>query len=265
MPMQQMMQSTPPPPPSCAQDATFLVIGAGGLGAPLLLALGAAGARRLVIVDPDLVDESNLQRQVLYRTRDVGRPKVLAAKDALLRRWPGLSIEPVRARFDETSARALATDADVLCEGSDDLATKFLANDVAHALGRSVVIGGVLRHAGQVFPVRPGRDACYRCLFESLPSGDAARCADAGVFGATCGEVGALQARAALALAGDPAHDALLGRVWLVEPGGTRKLTLRPRAGCTGCGAVESPAAEVSSMLATTHSHFDTRVTATKA
>ena len=223
---------------------TFVVIGAGGLGAPVLLALAAAGAGRpvrgftgairIVIVDHDVVDLSNLQRQVLYRTADVGRPKAEAAKAALARRWPAVPVEAVRARFDEGSARALLHDADVVCEGSDDLATKFFVNDVCAAAGKRFVIGGVLRREGQVFPVRPGTDACYRCLFEAPPETPELTCADAGVFGATCGEVGGFQARAALALAGggDPE---ILGKFHTFSPSGRRALAVRPRPGCTAC------------------------------
>src|SRR6185295_7538202 len=202
---------------------------------PLALALAQSGAERLVIVDDDVVDLSNLQRQVLYRTAEVGQPKVLALRDALARR--GFTrVEPVRARFDESSASALLHDADVVCEGSDDLGTKFFASDAAVALGRPIVVCGVLRHAGLVFPVRPGRDACYRCLFEDPPL-DAATCSEAGVFGATCGEVAALMARAALALASGADPHGVLGRVWQLEPAGRRSFTIRPRVDCAGCGA----------------------------
>ena len=214
------------------EDTSFLLVGAGGLGAPLALALRAAGAGRIVLVDDDIVDLSNLQRQIVYRTADVGRPKAEAAREALLAR-PGTGrVETVRARFDAGSARALVHDADVVCDGSDNLTTKFLVNDVALAEGRAFVIAGVLRASGQVFPVRPGVDACYRCLFEGPPEGELMTCADAGVFGATCGEVAALQARCAVALATDHDPQGLLGRVWLLEADGRRALALHRRAGC---------------------------------
>ena len=214
---------------------TFVLVGMGGLGCPLALALAHAG--RLVLVDDDTVDLSNLARQILYRTEDVGRPKAVAAREALLRRGvPSWRVEAVAARFDEDSARALLHDADVVCDGSDNLSTKFLVSDACVAAGRRFVIGGVLRSAGQVFPVRPGVDACYRCLFEE-PPGDLESCADAGVLGPTCGLVAAWQARAALALAtGDDPH-ALLGHL-LVLPD-ERSVPLRPRAGCRACGPAE--------------------------
>src|SRR5688572_12996228 len=154
----------------------------GGIGCPLALAL--AGAGRLVLVDDDTVELSNLARQILYRTEDVGAPKATAARAALLRRG-FRDVEAVPARFEEDSARALLHDADVVCDGSDNLETKFFVNDACVAARRPFVIGGVLRAAGQVFPVRPGVDACYRCLFEE-PPGDLETCADAGVLGPTC-------------------------------------------------------------------------------
>ena len=215
---------------------TFVLVGMGGLGCPLALAL--AGSGRLVLVDNDVVDLSNLARQILYRTEDVGRPKAIAARDALLRRGiPSWKVEAVPVRFDEDSARPLLHDADIVCDGSDNLSTKFFVSDACIAAGRRFVIGGVLRAAGQVLPVRPGVDACYRCLFEEPPAGELETCADAGVLGPTCGTVAAWQARAALALAtGDDPH-ALLGRL-LVLPD-ERSVPLRRREGCLACGPAE--------------------------
>lgn len=220
----------------------FLIVGAGGLGTPLALALAHASAARLVIVDHDVVDLSNLQRQVLYRTEDIGRSKALALADALVRRGVASGrIEAVTGRFDAESARALAHDAHVLCDASDDPATKFLVNDVGLALGRPLVIAGVLRHDGQVFPVRPGVDACYRCLFEAPPEARGPTCADAGVFGATCGEVAAFQARCAVALASGDDPTGLCGRFWLFEAGADpRALRVNPRPGCSACALLEA-------------------------
>ncbi len=228
--------------PSIAH-ATFVVVGAGGLGCPLALALAGAGAGRIVLVDDDVVDLSNLQRQILYRTADVGRPKAEAAAEALARR--GFTrVEPVRARFDEESARALLHDAGasdrrsiVVCDGSDNLDTKFLVNDACAATGRRFVIGGVLRSSGQVFPVRPGLDACYRCLFEEPPPGEMLTCADAGVLGATCGVVAAWQAAAAAALAAEADPAGVLGRFWTFDGGARRSFTVRRRSDCRACGS----------------------------
>jgi molybdopterin-synthase adenylyltransferase len=217
---------------------TFVIVGLGGLGCPLALALASAG--RLVLVDDDAVELSNLARQILYRTEDVGRSKVVAAADALVRRGvPASRLEAVRARFDEDTALPLLHDADVVCDGSDNLATKFLVNDACVARGRTFVIGGVLREAGQLFPVRPGIDACYRCLFEAPPD-EAPSCGDAGVLGPTCGVVAGWQARAALALASGDDHHSVLGKLWLFDRGpAPRAVRLRRRTGCAACGREE--------------------------
>jgi len=224
--------------------STFVVVGAGGLGAPLALALALAGAGRLVLVDDDIVDLSNLPRQILYRSSDVGRPKVVVAREALLRRGVAPArIEAVRTRFDATSAAALLHDASVVCDGSDDPATKFFVNDAARARGVAAVIAGVVRDQGNVFPVRVGDDAgaCYRCLFEAPPGGDdvGPTCADAGVLGPRCGQVAAWQARVAIALATGDDPDGLGRRVWLFDDGQSadapRALELRRREGCPTC------------------------------
>jgi adenylyltransferase/sulfurtransferase len=204
---------------------TVVLIGAGGLGCPLALELALAGDR-VVLCDFDNVELSNLPRQVLYRSEDVGRPKVVAAADALLRRGvPAARVETVQERF----APALLAGADAVCEGSDDLHTKFAVNDAAVAAGLPVVVGGVLRHAGQVFSAPPGA-ACYRCLFEEPPD-DAPSCADAGVLGPLCLLVATTMAQAVRA--------PRAGLTLLPED---RHLTVRRRPGCTACGGV---AAEV--------------------
>jgi adenylyltransferase/sulfurtransferase len=190
----------------------------GGLGCPLALELALAG-ERVVLCDFDRVELSNLPRQVLFRTADVGRPKVEAAADGLVRRGvPAARVETVFARYTPALA------GDVVCEGSDDLATKFAVNDACAAAGRPCVVGGVLRHAGQVFMVRPGA-ACYRCLFEEPPA-DAPTCADAGVLGPMCLLVAALMARAARE--GEPG-------LWLLPEG--RRVRVRRRPGCPACDA----------------------------
>jgi adenylyltransferase/sulfurtransferase len=145
-------------------------------------------------------------------------------------------VEAVRARFHEESAAALLHDADVVLDGSDNLDTKFLVNDVCTGFGRPFVIGAVLRRSGQVFPVRPGVDACYRCLFEEPPADEGMTCADAGVLGATCGVVAAWQARAALALAHGTDPAGTLGKFWIFEDEARRSFNVRRRPSCRSCG-----------------------------
>jgi len=228
-------------------DSTFVVVGAGGLGSPLALTLALAGAGRVVLVDDDVVDVSNLPRQILYRTADVGRPKVVAARAALVRRGVAAArVEAVRTRFDEASAAALLHDATVVCDGSDDAATKFFVNDVARARGVAAVIAGVVRDRGNVFPVgADGGGACYRCLFEAPPADDAPTCADAGVLGPRCGQVAAWQARVAIALATGDDPDGIARRVWIFDEAGDapRALELRRRPGCPTCAQAREEAA----------------------
>jgi len=220
-----------------------LIVGAGGLGGPLVYALGAAGWR-LRVCDDDVVDLSNLQRQVQFTTADVGRAKADALAAEAARR--GLAVEAVRARFDAATADALAGDARVLIDGSDDPATKLRVGDWAVAHGRPHVIAGVLRWGGTVFAGAAG-SSCFRCLFEDAPD-DAPSCADAGVVGAACAVVGGLAAEAALALsAGDLAG---AGSILVVDDLRTgawppRRVRFGRRPGCPACaqapGIAEPP------------------------
>jgi adenylyltransferase/sulfurtransferase len=187
-------------------EARFVVIGAGGLGGPILYALAAAGAGELCFFDDDVVDLSNLQRQVQFTTADIGRTKAEAMAAELVRRGtPRTRIVGSDERF--TAARAgelvgLQPARTVVIDGSDNFATKFAVNDACVAADLPFVIAGVLRAAGQVLSVRSGRDGCYRCLFEAAPDDDdAASCAAAGVLGAAVAVVAGAAAQRALALA----------------------------------------------------------------
>lgn len=220
-----------------AAGTSFAVIGAGGLGGPVAYALAAAGARRLVLCDDDVVELSNLQRQIHFTTRDVGRRKVEALADELVRRgFPAARIDAVPARFDEGSAARVLDGVDVAVEGTDDPATKFALNDVAVARRLPFAIGAVERYSGQVWSALPGRTACYRCLFEAPPD-DAASCADAGVLGAAVGAIGGLLAARALLLATGDATCA--GELVVVDDlsGGSppRRVRYNRRPDCTAC------------------------------
>ncbi|AKU91752.1 HesA/MoeB/ThiF family protein [Vulgatibacter incomptus] len=196
-----------------------LVIGAGGLGSATLPLLARSGVE-LRVFDDDVVSLSNLQRQLLFRTRDVGRPKVDVALERLAALVPGARVEGIRERLTVENAEALAGDADVVLDGSDNFATRFLVNDACVLVGTPLVHGGILRFTGQVLAVMPKVTSCYRCLFEAPPAeGVVPSCAEAGVLGALCGIVGARMATAAGAiLSGAPVgdlllvHDALTGR-----------------------------------------------------
>jgi molybdopterin/thiamine biosynthesis adenylyltransferase len=182
------------------KHARVAVVGAGGLGSPALQYLAAAGVGHLTVVDDDAVSLDNLQRQVLFDIDSLGRPKAAAAADRLNAMNPEITIRPVVARLDEGNAAALLGGHPAVVEGSDNLATKFLVNDVCVRLGIAVVIGAVLRYEGQVVTV-PAGAPCYRCLLGAEPPSELVRsCRDAGVLGPVAGMVGSLQATETLRL-----------------------------------------------------------------
>ena len=216
-------------------EPTIAVLGAGGLGGPVAMVLAQAGCR-LRIVDPDVVELSNLQRQVQFTMADLGAAKATA----LAARVGG---EGVVARFDATTADAILRGADALIDGTDSPEAKFAACDAAIARGLPYVIAAALRYGGNVFSGAPGA-ACYRCLFEDAPSdADAPTCADAGILGPVCACVGGLAARALLRLTAGDLRDA--GTILVVDDlrAGLRprRVSFRPRAGC-GCRAARATA-----------------------
>jgi len=211
---------------------TVVLLGAGGLGCPAALALAEAKLDlRLVIVDPDAVERSNLARQILYGDADLGLPKAEVAA----RRAGG---EARVARFEASTAEALLRGADVLLDGTDDAATRFVANDEAVRRGIPLVHGAALGWTGQLFTVLPGRTACLRCLFEA-PPGNPPTCALAGVLAPLCGLVGAAMADAALkVLRGEP--DAGVLHRWDARRGTHRPLELKRDPGCAACSGAAS-------------------------
>ena len=171
-----------------------LILGAGGLGCPAALALAAAGVARIGIVDDDRVEATNLHRQVLFTDADVGEAKAAAFARALGRRFPALDVDTHAVRFDVTNAHELVTAYDVVIDGSDNFATKFVANDAAVLAGRPLVHGAAVGTGGQLLTVPAGGRPCYRCLFEEPPApGVGPSCAEAGVLGPVPGVIGALQ------------------------------------------------------------------------
>ena len=179
-------------------NARVLVIGAGGLGSPVLYYLGAAGVGTLGVVDADVVDLSNLQRQILHDTARIGRPKVDSAAETIAALNPDVRIEPHRLRLDAGNVLDLVSRYDVVADCTDNFETRFLINDACHFARKPLVSGAVLRFTGQVavFKAWAGNDLpCYRCLFrEPPPPGLMPSCAEAGVMGAHCGMIGSLQA-----------------------------------------------------------------------
>jgi molybdopterin/thiamine biosynthesis adenylyltransferase len=181
---------------------SVLIVGAGGLGCPAALALGAAGVTRIGIVDDDRVDTSNLHRQVLFTDADVGELKVTAFVRALARRFPALRVEPHAVRFEVGNAEALVAAYDVIVDGTDNFAAKFLANDAAVLSGKPLVHGAAVALGGQMLTVPARGRPCYRCLFEEPPpAGVGPSCAEAGVLGPVPGVIGALLGTEAARLA----------------------------------------------------------------
>ncbi|PTY07303.1 thiamine biosynthesis protein ThiF [Opitutaceae bacterium EW11] len=197
------------------KNARVLVIGAGGLGSPALLYLAAAGVGRIVIIDPDRVEVSNLQRQVLYTEADAGLPKVEAAARRLRAMNPFVEVVTHAERFTRNNALALLADVDVVIDGSDNFATRYLVNDACVLTNRPLVYGAIHGFEGQVSVFNWRGGPTYRCLFAEPPeAGAVPNCAEAGVLGVLPGLVGTMQACETIKLItgiGEP----LSGRLWL--------------------------------------------------
>ncbi|HEY3695472.1 molybdopterin-synthase adenylyltransferase MoeB [Phenylobacterium sp.] len=214
--------------------ASVLVVGAGGLGAPACLYLAAAGVGRIVLVDPDVVDRSNLQRQVLYAEADIGRPKVEVAARRLAGLNPHVVVEPVQARLEPANAAGLVRPVDLVLDGTDDFATRFAINAACVAEGKTLVSGAIGRWTGHVgvFAGKP----CYRCLVPETPP-DAETCSAVGVLGALAGVIGSMMAVETVKLvacAGEP----LTGRLLVYDALAAETRTVRVGADpkCEVCG-----------------------------
>jgi len=222
--------------------ARVLIVGAGGLGAPLLLYLAAAGVGTLGIVDNDTVALSNLQRQIAHSTDRVGQPKAASAAIAAAAINPGVALHPHAVRLSGANALALLADYDIVCDGTDNFAARYLLADACHLAGKTLISAAVLRFEGQLSVFRPaGRGTpCYRCLYpEAPPAGLVPSCGEAGVLGAVTGVMGTLQATEVLKeILG--IGEALAGRLLLWDALATRfrVITLRRDPGCALCGDV---------------------------
>jgi len=218
--------------------ARVLCIGAGGLGSPLALYLGAAGVGTLGIVDFDVVDYTNLQRQIIHSTADVGRKKLDSAAEKLKSINPFLNIRTFETRLSSENALELFREFDIIADGTDNFPTRYLVNDGCVLSGKPNVYGSIFRFEGQasVFATEDG--PCYRCLYpEPPPPGLVPSCAEGGVLGILPGLVGVIQATEVIKLilgTGDP----LIGRLLLVDALGMkfRELKLRKNADCPACG-----------------------------
>jgi molybdopterin/thiamine biosynthesis adenylyltransferase len=216
--------------------AAVAIVGAGGLGAPAALYLAAAGVGRLTLIDPDLVDLSNLQRQVLFATDDVAAPKVEAAARHLMELNPHVEANGVRARLTGANAVELLAGHELVLDGTDDFATRFAVNAACVTAGIPLVSGAIGRWTGQV-GVYAGQP-CYRCLVPEMPPG-AETCAAVGVVGALAGVIGSMMALEAIKLiarAGEP----LTGRLLIYDAlaGETRTVSLEADPACEVCGGL---------------------------
>ena len=176
-------------------DSAVLLIGAGGLGCPLALYLAAAGVGRLGLVDDDVVDLSNLQRQVLYSSDDVGRPKVEVARERIQALNPDVRVDVFRTRLDSSNALKIFEDYDVIVDGTDNFPTRYLSNDACVLLGKPNVYGSIFRFDGQASVFDASQGPCYRCLFpEPPPPGSVPSCEEGGVLGVLPGLIATIQA-----------------------------------------------------------------------
>lgn len=178
-----------------------VVVGAGGLGSPSLLYLAAAGVGHITVIDGDEVDETNLQRQIAHTTADLGVNKAESAAATMLAINPGIEVTVVPERVNAENIGALIADADLVLDGSDNFATRYLINDACVLAGKSLVEAAILRFHGQLFTIVPGVGPCYRCLFPAQPEpGSVPSCSQAGILGPVAGVMGSLQAAEALKL-----------------------------------------------------------------
>jgi molybdopterin/thiamine biosynthesis adenylyltransferase len=176
-------------------QSKVLIIGAGGLGAPVALYLAAAGVGTLGIVDADVVDLTNLQRQVIHATPDVGKPKVQSAQETINQINPDVKVITYQTLFKAENALAILGDYDFVVDGTDNFPAKFLINDACVMANKPFSHGGILRFDGQTMTVLPGKSACYRCVFNEMPpAGVVPTCSQAGVLGAVAGILGTIQA-----------------------------------------------------------------------
>ncbi len=218
--------------------ASVLLVGSGGLGSPIALYLAAAGVGRIGVVDYDVVDASNLQRQIIHDTQRIGMLKVESARSRLLALNPFVQVDVYNEVFTSQNAERIAADYDILVDGSDNFPTRYLLNDLAVLSGKPFVYGSIFRFEGQVSVFDARHGPCYRCLFPEPPPPDTVpSCADAGVFGVLPGTVGSIQATEVIKLIlgiGEP----LIGKLLLYDAldMNIQLIYLRKNPQCKVCG-----------------------------
>ena len=222
--------------------ARVLIVGAGGLGSPVILYLAAAGIGRMTILDDEQVELTNLNRQIAHTTASIGTPKVEQAAAAARALNPAITITARRERLDADNVETLLEQHDLVIDCSDNVETRYRLGDAAHRTARPLVFGGAVRSEGQLVLFDSGRDPsspCFRCVFPDMPDAEQAPgCSEAGILGPVTGVIGTLQALAAvnliLGIGGTQT-----GRLLLFDgPGaGFMEISTQPRAGCATCGS----------------------------
>jgi molybdopterin/thiamine biosynthesis adenylyltransferase len=225
-------------------DRSALVIGAGGLGCPVVLGLASAGVGRITLMDDDRVDPTNLARQMLLGEADLGEHKAVAAQRAIKVRFPGVEVRPLLSRFGRDHAsQALVAGHDLVIDGSDNFPTRFAANDLCVTQRKPLVHGAAIRWQGQMLTILPGETPCLRCVFETEPPpGAAPTCAEAGVIAPLVGVMGGWMAHAAVEwLSGRRPATAGTMRVFDAWRGRERMVPVGRDPGCAACGVGAVP------------------------
>ena len=219
-------------------SAKVLIIGAGGLGSPIALYLAAAGVGEIGIVDGDVVDRSNLQRQVIHTTNDIGVPKAESAKAKMEAINPHVKVHVHKVMVDKDNILEIIAPYDFVIDGTDNFAAKFLINDACILANKPYSHGGILRFAGQTMTIKPRESACYACVFDRPPpAGLVPTCSTAGILGAVAGMLGTIQATEALKFivgAGEPLYNKLLS--FDAKTMNFRNLSFKKNPKCRVCG-----------------------------
>jgi len=220
------------------RDARVLVVGAGGLGSPALQYLAAAGVGTIGVIDDDVVDSANLQRQVIHKDANIGLPKVQSAAQAMGALNPYVTIKPYNRRLDDTIAAELIAEYDLVLDGTDNFASRYLVNDACVAAGKPLIAAALTQWEGQISVYDPAKGTpCFACIFPQAPAAHLVpSCAEAGVIGPLPGVIGSMMALEAVKLltgAGDP----LAGRMLIYDAlyAQTRLIAMQPRADCAVC------------------------------
>ncbi|MEJ6949809.1 sulfur carrier protein ThiS [Halanaerobiaceae bacterium ANBcell28] len=220
------------------KEASVLVVGAGGLGSPVSLYLAAAGVGKLGLIDSDVVDLSNLQRQVIHTTADLDKPKVESAAETLRSINPHVDVKTYNTYLNKENIMDIIDEYDIIVDGVDNFPTRYLLNDACVMKGKTLVEAGILRFEGQVMTIKPGEGPCYRCVFTNPPAeGTIPSCQQAGVLGAIAGTIGTIQATEVIKLItgiGTP----LIGKILIYDAldMSFRKVDLKKNADCPVCG-----------------------------